>query len=97
VNTSYEDLLAHVLEHGSDKMDRTGTGTRSPSLLTHMVAQQVAQQVGELIWTGGDCPIYDNHVVLRMRRAVSLFDYEPTDVQMLGYVHHPSIRAVIAV
>ena len=26
---AYLDLLAHVLEHGSDKADRTGTGTRS--------------------------------------------------------------------
>jgi len=62
VNTSYEYLLAHVLEHGTDKTDRTGTGTRSISLPTHMAAQQVGLQVGELIWTGGDCHIYDNHV-----------------------------------
>jgi thymidylate synthase len=25
----YHDLLAHVMEHGSDRSDRTGTGTRS--------------------------------------------------------------------
>ena len=25
----YLDLLAHVLEHGAEKSDRTGTGTRS--------------------------------------------------------------------
>src|SRR5699024_8375803 len=29
INTSYEDLLGHVLEHGERKADRTGTGTRS--------------------------------------------------------------------
>ena len=34
----------------------------SYSLLTHMVAQQVGLEVGEFIWTGGDCHIYDNHV-----------------------------------
>ena len=29
VNTAYEDLLRHVLENGTPKSDRTGTGTRS--------------------------------------------------------------------
>jgi thymidylate synthase len=33
----------------------------SYSLLTHMLAQICKLRVGEFIWTGGDCHIYQNH------------------------------------
>ncbi|WP_298459637.1 thymidylate synthase [uncultured Cellulomonas sp.] len=84
----------------------------SYALLTHMVAQQVDLEVGEFIWTGGDCHIYDNHVeqvteqltrepyplpTLRLRRAPSLLDYTPDDVEVLDYRHHPAIKAPVAV
>jgi len=84
----------------------------SYSLLTHMVAQQCDLEVGEFIWTGGDCHIYSNHVdavreqltrepypfpTLRLRRAPSLFEYTWDDVVVEGYRHHPAIRADIAV
>ncbi|MDO8395075.1 MAG: thymidylate synthase, partial [Dietzia sp.] len=84
----------------------------SYSLLTHMVAQQVGLEVGEFIWTGGDCHIYDNHVEqvrtqlareaypypeLRLRRADSVFDYRFEDFDVVGYEHHPGIKAPVAV
>ena len=84
----------------------------SYSLLTHMVAQQVGLEVGEFVWTGGDCHIYDNHVEqvrtqlsrepypypeLRLRRADSLFDYTYDHLEMVGYRHHPGIKAPVAV
>lgn len=34
----------------------------SYSLLTHMIAQICGLEVGEFIWTGGDCHIYNNHI-----------------------------------
>ena len=34
----------------------------SYSLLTHMVAQQCNLDVGEFVWTGGDCHLYLNHL-----------------------------------
>lgn len=34
----------------------------SYALLTHMMAAQAGLSVGEFVWTGGDCHIYDNHV-----------------------------------
>lgn len=84
----------------------------SYALLTHMVAQQVGLEVGDFIWTGGDCHIYDNHVEqvteqlsrepyafpkLALRKAASLFDYTFDDVVIEGYEHHPAIKAPIAV
>lgn len=34
----------------------------SYSLLTHMLAQVCGLEVGEFVWIGGDCHIYQNHV-----------------------------------
>ena len=85
----------------------------SYALLTHMLAQQTGLDVGTLIFSGGDCHIYQNHVeqvetqlartpyalpTLRLRRRPdSLFDYRPDDIEIVGYEHHPAIRAPIAV
>ena len=84
----------------------------SYALLTHMVAQQVGLEVGDFVWTGGDCHIYDNHVdqvreqlsrtpypapTLDLRKAPSLFDYTFDDVQVLDYQYHPTIKAPVAV
>jgi thymidylate synthase len=85
----------------------------SYALLTHMLAAQCGLDVGDFIWTGGDCHIYDNHLeqvqtqlarepyaypTLHLKRQpASLFDYEPDDVEVLGYQHHPAIKAPVAV
>ena len=85
----------------------------SYALLTHMVAQQTDLEVGDFVWTGGDCHIYDNHVEqverqlsrdpypypeLRLnRRPDSILEYEPEDIEIVGYQHHPGIKAPVAV
>ncbi|WP_300651696.1 thymidylate synthase [Hydrogenophaga sp.] len=85
----------------------------SYALLTHMLAQQCDLQVGEFIWTGGDCHIYSNHheqVELQLsrqpmayptlhikRRPASIFDYELDDFEIQGYEHHAAIKAPVAV
>ncbi|MBF0662122.1 MULTISPECIES: thymidylate synthase [unclassified Rhodococcus (in: high G+C Gram-positive bacteria)] len=84
----------------------------SYALLTHMVAQQVGLEPGEFIWTGGDCHIYSNHIeqvteqltrapypypTLQLQRRDSLFDYTFDDVKIVGYRHHPAIKAPVAV
>jgi len=84
----------------------------SYALLTHMVAAQVGLEVGDFVWTGGDCHVYDNHVeqvteqltrepypfpTLELRPAGSLFDYDFDDVVVHDYQHHPAIKAPVAV
>jgi thymidylate synthase len=85
----------------------------SYALLTHMVAQQTGLEVGDFVWTGGDCHIYDNHVeqvteqltrdpfpapTLHLaRRPDSIFDYAFEDFEVENYRHHPAIRAAVAV
>ena len=84
----------------------------SYALLTHMIAAQAGLGVGEFIWTGGDCHIYDNHIdqvtqqltrhpfpppSLRLAVRDSIDDYVFEDFEVLDYQHHPAIKAPVAV
>lgn len=85
----------------------------SYALLTHMVAQQCDLSVGDFIWTGGDCHLYQNHIeqtklqltrtpfpppTLHIKRKPnSLFEYQYEDFEILNYQSHPAIKAPIAV
>jgi thymidylate synthase len=84
----------------------------SYALLTHMIAQQVGLGVGDFVWTGGDCHIYDNHdeqvrkqlsrdarpfPTLNLKPAESLFDYTYEHFEIDGYDPHPGIKAPVAV
>ena len=85
----------------------------SYSLLTHMLAQQCDLEVGDFIWTGGDCHLYNNHfdqVRLQLSREPrpypklvikrcpeSIFDYKYEDFEIVGYDPHPTIKAPVAV
>ena len=85
----------------------------SYALLTHMLAQQCDLDVGDFIWTGGDCHLYSNHreqVTLQLsreprpypslvikRRPASIFEYAYEDFEVVGYDPHPPIKAPVAV
>jgi thymidylate synthase len=78
-----------------------------------MLAQQCDLDVGDFIWTGGDCHIYSNHhtqveeqlsrapypyPTLRiLRKPASLFDYQFEDFEVADYQCHPAIKAPVAV
>jgi len=85
----------------------------SYALLTHLVAQQTELDVGDFIWTGGDCHLYLNHMeqvetqlartpaplpqLLIKRRPASLYDYRYDDFEIANYLPQAAIRAPVAV
>ena len=84
----------------------------SYALLTHMVAQQAGLEIGEFIWTGGDCHIYNDHFdqvreqlsrapyefpTLSLTKAADISSYTFDDVEIVGYEHHPAIKAKVSV
>jgi thymidylate synthase len=105
-------LSCHLYQRSADLFLGVPFNIASYALLTHMIAAQVGLRVGEFVWTGGDCHIYDNHVdqvreqlsrevysfpELRLRKADSLFDYEYEDFEVVDYRHHPTLKAPVAV
>jgi thymidylate synthase len=84
----------------------------SYALLTMMLAQQCELDLGDFIWTGGDCHLYNNHLEqaqlqlsrqayaypeMRIRRRPdSIFDYALEDFELRDYVSHPHIPGKVS-
>lgn len=105
-------LSCQVYQRSADMFLGVPFNIASYALLTHMVAQQTELEVGDLVWTGGDCHIYDNHETqvrkqlsreprpyptLDLKAADSVSTYELEDVNVIGYNPHPKITAPVAV
>jgi thymidylate synthase len=106
-------LSCQLYQRSADSLLGVPFNIASYALLTHMVAQQCDLQVGEFVWTGGDCHLYLNHLEqadlqltraphalpqLKLRRKPpSLFDYEYEDFEISNYQFHAAIKAPIAV
>jgi thymidylate synthase len=106
-------LSCQLYQRSADALLGVPFNIASYALLTHMVAQQCALEVGEFIWTGGDCHLYLNHLeqadlqlsrapyplpqLLIRRMPATLFDYVFEDFEFAGYRHHAAIKAPIAV
>ena len=106
-------LSCQMYQRSADALLGVPFNIASYALLTHMLAQQCDLQLGEFIWTGGDCHLYLNHLeqadlqlarapypLPRLnirRRPPSLFDYAFEDFEILGYQSHSAIKAPIAI
>lgn len=83
------------------------------ALLTMMVAQVCKLKLGDLIWLGGDCHIYTNHIDqvhfqlgreprqipwIRLNPEVdNIFDFKYEDFTLVDYYPYPPIKAPVAI
>jgi thymidylate synthase len=85
----------------------------SYSILTHMIAQVCGLGVGDFVWTGGDCHIYQNHIeqvkeqLSRIPKSLptlwlnpdikSIDGFTMDDIKLENYNPMESIKAEMAV
>jgi thymidylate synthase len=106
------ELSCQLYQRSADLFLGVPFNIASYALLTHMMAAQAGLGVGEFVWTGGDCHVYDNHVdqvrlqlsrdprpypELVLAPRDSIFDYTYDDVAIVNYDPHPGIKAPVAV
>ncbi len=106
-------LSCKLIQRSADAFLGVPFNIASYALLTHMVAQQCDLEVGEFIWSGGDCHIYSNHFaqveeqlsrtprelpkLVIARKPASIDEYQFEDFQFLYYDPWPAIKAAVAV
>jgi thymidylate synthase len=106
-------LSCQLYQRSADMFLGVPFNIASYALLVHMLAQQCDLAPGELVWTGGDCHLYLNHLdqareqlrraplplpQLRIkRRPKTIFDYQYEDFEIVNYQFHPAIKAPVAV
>jgi len=85
----------------------------SYAILTHLVAQVVGMDVGELVYNIGDMHVYNNHVeqvgvqlqrepyplpTLMLNPTIkNIDDFTIDDIVVTNYKHHPKIKAKVSV
>ena len=110
---SENKLSCKLIQRSADVFLGVPFNIASYALLTHMIAQQCDLDVGEFIWSGGDCHLYLNHLeqtqiqltrtptalpTLHIKRKPnSLYEYQFEDFEFQNYIAQPTIKAPIAV
>ena len=106
-------LNCHLTQRSADVFLGIPFNIASYALLTMMMAQVTGLQPGELAMTLVDAHLYKNHekqVKKQLKRkpyplpqlelnpeVTNIFDFTFGDIKLVGYQHHPSIPAPVAV
>lgn len=106
-------LSCQLYQRSADSFLGVPFNIASYALLTTMIAEHCGLEVGEFIWTGGDCHIYKNHLeqvqeqltrepyplptLIIRQRRERLEDYQLEDFEFRDYVAHPHIKGLVAV
>ncbi len=106
-------LSCQLYQRSADSFLGVPYNITSYSLLTAMIAQQCDLEVGDFLWTGGDCHIYSNHMeqvklqlsrepyplprLVIKRKPDSILDYKFEDFELADYQSHSHIAAPVAV
>ncbi len=106
-------LSCQVYQRSADLFLGAPFNVASYALLTMMMAQCTGHAPGELVWVGGDCHLYSNHVdqaKLQLERehrpaprmvidpsVTEIDDFRFDHFELVGYDPHPAIKAEVAV
>ena len=106
-------LSCQLYQRSADVLLGVPFNIASYALLTMMMAQVCDLQLGEFIHTLGDAHLYENHIEqarLQLGRTPfplpnmvlnpevqNIFDFQYEDFTLQDYIHHPTIKAPIAV
>lgn len=108
-----DELSCQLYQRSADLFLGVPFNIASYALLTHMVAQVCGLAVGEFVWAGGDCHIYQNHIeqvkeqlnrqpyalpTLALNPDITdMFAFTFDDIHLKDYQSHPKITAQVAV
>jgi len=106
-------LSCQLYQRSADSFLGVPFNIASYALLTHMMAAQCHLEVGEFVWSGGDCHLYSNHLeqadlqlsrtphalpqLMIKSKPASIFDYQFEDFEIVNYEAYPHIKAEVAV
>ncbi|CAK0778585.1 thymidylate synthase [Gammaproteobacteria bacterium] len=106
-------LSCQVYQRSADMFIGVPFNIASYSLLTSIIAKQSNLNVGELIWVGGDCHIYLNHVEQILEQMArkpfplpelvihripnKVEEHTPEDFEFKNYQFYPAIAGEVAV